>query len=575
MILATVAELYDEVEQHVGLERNRFREESELDALAEVFAEQIQSTSSFWIERKRLTESVLKQASTPQELERLVVKAFGDPSGFHGQVDNFTVMWHRRHVAQSMSIAPADNSGDGSGGVIEMQLRAAAISLNTLVLRRLNRMSIEMSTPLARRRSVAEEAAFMASSDNEYTAELPSSLLQNDCFPSKGWGQDMPKTCLCDDADLLEAVKAVGMRAQAAAGQLSASQTQQPKQGKQHRHGGYDKFWTCLSVSTQTTSLEEFRMRFSELHPQFKHIGLDDTLESEALTGPNPGDVFVAAHIEVAEAALASGSSRAARQLAKHGIPPSLRPRLWDLMLQSDMTEDYSVHVARTYTRLKVMASRYDLLVDRLVRLDAKHASNDDGYFVFEDMVREVLLLWTRDVWMRRVLPLDPTNALGSNNNWSIDSSPFPPSGVLPVWGIALYAMPVCFLHGSAGHAYMTFREMYARYFYNLHTVSARPGGLFHLCQTFETVLKQADAAVYYHMATTLGLEPLDLVFKWILYGFVGVLDCEQVLLLWDRVLGYDTLELLPVTAAALVVFRRDQILQADSVQLVQVCACV
>ena len=35
-----------------------------------------------------------------------------------------------------------------------------------------------------------------------------------------------------------------------------------------------------------------------------------------------------------------------------------------------------------------------------------------------------------------------------------------------------------------------------------------------------------------------------------------------QVLLLWDRLLGYDSLELLPVLAAAVLVFRADLIMQ-------------
>lgn len=38
-----------------------------------------------------------------------------------------------------------------------------------------------------------------------------------------------------------------------------------------------------------------------------------------------------------------------------------------------------------------------------------------------------------------------------------------------------------------------------------------------------------------------------------------------QVLLLWDRLLGYDSLELLPVLAAAVLVFRAGLIMQVET----------
>jgi hypothetical protein len=38
----------------------------------------------------------------------------------------------------------------------------------------------------------------------------------------------------------------------------------------------------------------------------------------------------------------------------------------------------------------------------------------------------------------------------------------------------------------------------------------------------------------------------------------------HQVLLLWDRILGFDTLELLPVLAAAIFAFRRNALLQVS-----------
>eukprot|EP00842_Homolaphlyctis_polyrhiza_P001229 jgi/Hompol1/2106/HPOL_005843-RA len=362
--------------------------------------------------------------------------------------------------------------------------------------------------------------------------------------------------------------------------------------------GNFTKIWSSLSVQMDADTLEDMQLEFRELHPMYKHIGLDDMVD---ITKQDEG--FLATHIGIGEAVIAGGSVCAARQFCKHGVVPSLRPKLWDLMLQSDLTESYSAHAKRTYNRLKVMTAKYDLLIDRLIQIDAKLAGNDDSYFVFEEILREILILWTRDVWLRKAVTCDanecseyakeetasrpksanipqsqPAGGLAADVpmgrsvvDWTLDSPVYPPNGIYPFWGISLYAMPVCYLHEDPAFAYMTFRELYARYFHNLHTISARPGTLLHLCQTFEDLLKQADAVIFHHLSATLSYPPLDLVFKWILYGFVGVLDCEQVMLLWDRILGFDSLNLLPLTAVALLVFRRDMILQSETTSDIEV----
>ncbi|KAI8923374.1 hypothetical protein BC831DRAFT_471306 [Entophlyctis helioformis] len=556
----------------------------DLEAVARsVYASHLQTTSVFWTQRRLLTDAVLQSATTPQELEQLVLKTFHAPGhGFRQQVENFTSLWHRRLASGAVGVNSRLSGAEQTDTALESAIQAVNKTLDTLVRRRLNRMSVEMNAPLARRRTLAEEAAFMDNNENEYTVNVAANLVQNDCFPSKGWSQEVPKTCLYDDVDLLDAIRPIKVRPTVPAA------PQDPLGSK---------IWSSLSVDMDTRSLEDMRLAFRELHPVFKHVGLDDGIDP-ATSSSLGDDPFLLKHVEVGLTVLASASSRVARQYAKQGIPANLRPKVWDLIMQSDMTDCYAAHVRRIHTRLKVMVSRHDLLVDRLIQLDAKHAGNDDGYFVFEDMVRDVLLLWTRDVWLQRAV--GPPGRAGTSSShpktdakgqyastlasiygvpmsakpseWTMDNEAYPPNGILPFWGISLYAMPVCFLHETAEHVYMTFRELYSRYFFNLHTISSQPGTLLHLCATFQNLLKQADALVYFHLSTTLSLAPLDLAFKWMLYAFVGVLDCEQVLLLWDRILAYDSLELLPLTAVALIVFRRDLVLQSQNSNEIEAC---
>lgn len=102
-------------------------------------------------------------------------------------------------------------------------------------------------------------------------------------------------------------------------------------------------------------------------------------------------------------------------------------------------------------------------------------------------------------------------------------------------------------------------------YFYRLHSVDNQKGSLLELCALFENLVKQKDSELFFYLAFDLDIQPLDIAFKWILYAFVGILDIDEVLLLWDRIIAYDNLSLLPLTAAALLLYRKDQIMMCKT----------
>lgn len=60
-------------------------------------------------------------------------------------------------------------------------------------------------------------------------------------------------------------------------------------------------------------------------------------------------------------------------------------------------------------------------------------------------------------------------------------------------------------------------------------------------------------------------------VFKWIMRAFSGHIPPEQLLYLWDCILAYDSLEVLPLLAAAIVSFRRENLLKVDTQHTVEV----
>lgn len=146
----------------------------------------------------------------------------------------------------------------------------------------------------------------------------------------------------------------------------------------------------------------------------------------------------------------------------------------------------------------------------------------------------------------------------------------FPPSGVIPFQGLSLYVAPLCYLYTEAETAYFVFRQLYCKYFCLLHTFSSHSEGLIAQCKQFEELVSTQEPRLFYHMAVTLNCPPLKIAFPWIVTAFSGYLEVEEVLLLWDRIIGFDSALIVSLLAAAIFVFRKEQILEAKSAEEAQ-----
>jgi hypothetical protein len=66
----------------------------------------------------------------------------------------------------------------------------------------------------------------------------------------------------------------------------------------------------------------------------------------------------------------------------------------------------------------------------------------------------------------------------------------------------------------------------------------------------------------------------LKIAFPWIVRGFVGFLETKELFQLWDRIIGYDGLEIIAVFAAAIFVFREKVIVNARTAEDVELIFC-
>lgn len=90
---------------------------------------------------------------------------------------------------------------------------------------------------------------------------------------------------------------------------------------------------------------------------------------------------------------IANKHAPTAQEFLKRGCPRSLRGLVWSQVLGSEVKPQYADH----FKELKTMVHNHDLMVDKLIIKDVQlTASNDDQYFVFEDVLYQVngIVFW-------------------------------------------------------------------------------------------------------------------------------------------------------------------------------------
>eukprot|EP00117_Sycon_ciliatum_P048927 scpid46853/ scgid34765/ TBC1 domain family member 19 len=279
--------------------------------------------------------------------------------------------------------------------------------------------------------------------------------------------------------------------------------------------------------------------------------------------------------------ALHSGQAAVCQEVAKLACTVEHRAQIWQCILvarppkrSTIATSDENIKARDSLSVVDPLKSKYiasALLLDGAVQLDVHDSpANNDNFFVLEDEIHATMLLLLRDDWLREY------------STWSLMSSHYllepdvqallehqddqlPPSGIVPGQGFSFLAAPVCFIMSSMNDFYAVFRQLYARYFCHLQApCSARRFGLLSLLYQVEALLQQRTPHLFEHLVL-IGTPVMDIVLPWMMTAFAAVLPTEQILILWDLLIGYDTTEVLAVVAAALFAFRSSTLLAIKS----------
>ncbi|ETV94774.1 hypothetical protein H310_11730 [Aphanomyces invadans] len=316
--------------------------------------------------------------------------------------------------------------------------------------------------------------------------------------------------------------------------------------------------WSSIHPLLRTRELVEIQQQYTELSPSHAQYGLDEDV-------PNiHGDyVYIQGKNKLGDKVLQNGTVPTARQYAKTGSPITLRPHIWRQALSVAIDPIY-------FQQLEAKVRAMTFATDGLFMLDVQQTTDSSDYFPFEDHLRSVMLAFSRDeqVASQAVMTLQHP-VLFHNTNPTAEKTgsnvAIPPANVMPYHGLVMFVAPLCYLYDDPVHVYFVFRDMYCRYWCQLTGISARPNSILALCKTFETLVHRHIPAVVQHLLQH-EIVPLVIAFPWIQSAFSGVLEIDQVLLLWDRVVGYDSLEIIAIFAAALFTFRSHELLQVTKI---------
>ena len=348
---------------------------------------------------------------------------------------------------------------------------------------------------------------------------------------------------------------------------------------------GFDRMFSVLMFELRTPTLDDLIRRYAEMSIVNVQLGVDDTV-------PRHGHRFCILRHDEGEVVIARCNPLEAREYLRGGSVPALRAKLWRVAL--GLTAGPNEQEDQLFSELRMDCDRLDMVTDELYLHDVQNVVDDPRFFPFEEELNTVVLCFIRDPAIRNSAMYEvhepiiggaagqgvgsyaafrvvksSVNSSGSSSNATStaggDSLPVasPPSAVQPFLGFASYFAPLCYLYSHKPSLYAVTRSMWCKLWCKLNVLSGDEGTLLHMCKTFENLLATVHPRLFLQLLQ-LGLNPLHVAFPWMHVGFVGFLEVDQLLILWDRVIGYMDTTLFAVLACAVFVNRSELLFMPD-----------
>ena len=250
---------------------------------------------------------------------------------------------------------------------------------------------------------------------------------------------------------------------------------------------------SMIALHLPTPSLQSLRKTFKELHPTYRHIGLDDSLlDSER---------FIRHRHDLGEKVAREGYGIVTRQYLKFGVGGGSRGKLWGVWrggsgnfgvedrsgageggTNTSTSSNSNSNSKRNcnnnsrkeelyYANLTRLSKNLSYPVcDELFRMDCLNMSNDFQFFPFVEVLEGVVTCFSRDKWVlnnssvgthKQIIARD--ERLSGSSKSGRGTVGVPESGVHPFKRMVNYVAPLAFVYEKEEPIYFVFRSLWAR----------------------------------------------------------------------------------------------------------------
>ncbi|OQV24344.1 putative TBC1 domain family member 19 [Hypsibius exemplaris] len=262
-------------------------------------------------------------------------------------------------------------------------------------------------------------------------------------------------------------------------------------------------------------------------------------------------------------------------KLCRLGCSASNRDATWSLILRDKTQEEAQ------YKRLLAEFVRWEVFLDWVMLQSVMDTvGNAEQFFNFVTQMQQVMQLFQRDpAVVERLevgLLLEPLGVEGEEADQNGDeprhpkavsdrTSPYPPNGVIPFHEMSMYAGPLAYVCIRTKPCYFMFREFYCRYFQFLHHLSTHPQSILPMYALFENLLHSREQSVWEHLRVKLAVHPAKYVVPWLTMAFSSFIEIDQLLVLWDRIVGFGDLRVLVLLALGIFILRGKVLLKCKT----------
>ena len=119
--------------------------------------------------------------------------------------------------------------------------------------------------------------------------------------------------------------------------------------------------------------------------------------------------------------------------------------------------------------------NQYETAVDDFVLSDLIMLCNDEKYFIFQDMMEQVMMMFYRDKQVLELMKSKPHAPIYCTNSQDKITGVFPQCGIIPFKHFTKWFAPLCFISNSKEDCYYIYRAFYCKYFCYLTSISSHP----------------------------------------------------------------------------------------------------